>query len=168
MIFGDRGEPSCVSRTVSRSRENRTAVSNNACNALTSKSSLARTEPRPVEGRPSETLRDAANSQVCSTQDITLGAMVLTAAANSMISGQWRAEPLSRAAWPKVFPLLQPAAIDRAIMDWVHRSVPDKKRRSLAEAYLIPILRDYDFELRPFSWRNVPEAHLVRFFMFSE
>ncbi len=106
--------------------------------------------------------------QVHGPQDITLGAMVLTAAANSMISGQWRAEPLSRAAWPEVFPLLQPAAIDRAIMDWVHRSVPDKKRRSLAEAYLIPILRDYDFELRPFSWRNVPEAHLVRFFMFSE
>ncbi|MGA2403745.1 MAG: DUF6178 family protein, partial [Syntrophobacteraceae bacterium] len=38
--------------------------------------------------------------QVHGPQDITLGVMVLTAAANSMISGQWRAEPLSRAAWP--------------------------------------------------------------------
>ncbi len=105
--------------------------------------------------------------QVRAPVDITLGVMVLTAAANSVISGRWRAEPLSRSAWPEVFPLLQPPAIDRAVMDWVNRSVADKQRKSLAEAYLITILRDYDFEMRPFSGQNPQEAHLVRFFMFS-
>ena len=87
--------------------------------------------------------------QVQAPEDITLGVMVLTAAANSLISGKWRAAPLSHAAWPEVFPLLQPPAIDRAVMDWVHRSVPDRERKSLAQAYLAPILRDYDFEMRP-------------------
>ncbi len=101
-------------------------------------------------------------------EDITLGVMVLTAAANSLISGKWRAAPLSRVAWPEVFPLLQPPAIDRAVMDWVHRSVPDRERKSLAQAYLTPILRDYDFEMRPFSGQNPPEMQLVKFFMFSE
>ncbi len=106
--------------------------------------------------------------QVQAPEDVTLGVMVLTAAANSLISGKWRAAPLSRAAWPEVFPLLQPSAIDRAVMDWVHRSVPDRERKSLAQAYLTPILRDYDFEMRPFSGQNPPEMHLVKFFMFSE
>jgi hypothetical protein len=106
--------------------------------------------------------------QVRAPEDVTLGVMVLTAAANSLISGRWRAAPLSRVAWPEVFPLLQPPAIDRAVMDWVHRSVPDRERKSLAQAYFTPILRDYDFEMRPFSGQNPPEMQLVKFFMFSE
>ena len=108
------------------------------------------------------------DGQVRAPEDITLGVMVLTAAANSLISGKWRAAPLARAAWPEVFSLLQPHAIDRAVMEWVHRSVPDRERKSLAQAYLTPILRDYDFEMRPFSGQNPPEMHLVKFFMFSE
>ncbi|MGA2027101.1 MAG: DUF6178 family protein, partial [Syntrophobacteraceae bacterium] len=106
--------------------------------------------------------------QVQAPEDVTLGVMVLTAAANFLISGNWRAAPLSHAAWPEVFPLLQPPAIDRAVMDWVHRSVPDRERKSLAQAYLAPILQDYDFEMRPFSGQNPPEVRLVKFFMFSE
>ncbi len=101
-------------------------------------------------------------------EDITLGVMVLTAAANSLISGKWRVEPLSRVAWPEVFPLLQPPAIDRAVTDWIQRSVPDKERESFAQAYLAPILRDYDFEMRSFSGQNPPQMQLVKFFMFNE
>ena len=101
-------------------------------------------------------------------EEITLGVMVLTAAANSLISGKWRAAPLSRVVWPEVFRLLQPPAIDRAVMDWIHRSVPDRERKSFAQAYLTPILRDYDFEMRPFSGQNPPQMHLVKFFMFLD
>ena len=84
-------------------------------------------------------------------EDITLGVMVLTAAANFLISGKWEAEPLSYRSWPEIFPSLQPSDIDSAVMDWAHRAVPDLERRSLAQAYLAPLLRDYDFEMRPFS-----------------
>ncbi|HYA41778.1 MAG TPA: DUF6178 family protein [Syntrophobacteraceae bacterium] len=108
------------------------------------------------------------DGQVRAPEDITLGVMVLTAAANSLISGKWRAAPLARAAWPEVFSFLQPHAIDRAVMDWVDRSVPNRERKSLGQAYLTPILRDYDLEMRPFSAQNPPEMHLVKFFMFSE
>jgi hypothetical protein len=101
-------------------------------------------------------------------EDITLGVMVLTAAANSLISGKWSVAPLSRVAWPEVFPLLQPSAIDRAVMDWIDRSVADKERKSFAQAYLTPILRDYDFEMRAFSGQNPPQMQLVKFFMFNE
>ena len=109
-----------------------------------------------------------SEGQVRAAEDITLGAMVLTAAANCLISGKWEVEPLSHLAWREAFPLLQPPEIDRVIMDWIHRTVPDRERRSFGEAYLIPILRDYDYEMRPFSGQNPPEAYLVKFFMFEE
>ena len=106
--------------------------------------------------------------QVRVPEDITLGVMVLTAAANCLIFGKWEAEPLSRVAWPEVFALLRPPEIGRVIMDWVQRTVPDAAGKSLGEAYLVPILREYDFEMRPFSGQNPPEAQLAKFFMFSE
>jgi hypothetical protein len=112
-------------------------------------------------------LRLWAEGQVRVPEDITLGVAVLTAAANFLINGKWVAEPLSYQSWPKVFSFLQPCDIDSAVMDWVHRVI-GLERRSLAEAYLTPLLRDYDFEMRPFSEYNPPEPSLVKFFMFSQ
>jgi hypothetical protein len=105
--------------------------------------------------------------QVRAPEDLTLGVTVLTAAANFLIGGKWAAEPLSHQSWPKLFSFLEPSDIDNAIMDWVHRVI-GPERRHLAQAYLAPILRDYDFEMRPFSRHNPPDAALVRFFMFSD
>ena len=106
--------------------------------------------------------------QVRAPEDITIGVLVITAAANFLTSGRWAAEPLSRSDWPKVFPLVSPGAVQTAVMDWVRRSLPDAERLSLAESYLIPILRDYELEMRPFSGQNPPEMELVKFFMFGE
>jgi len=109
-----------------------------------------------------------ADGLVRSPEDITLGVMVLSAAANSLISGRWRVEPLLYGAWPELFPLLQPPALGMAIMDWVRRSVLDREKRVLAESYLVPVIRDYEVEMGPFSAQTPPEAHLVKYFMFSE
>jgi len=106
--------------------------------------------------------------QLRAPEDITLGVMVLTAAANFLASGRWEAEPLPRSAWAELFPLLDPPAIGRAIMDWLRRSLPGGERKSLAESYLVPVLRDYELEMRPFSGQNLPEMEMVKFFMFSE
>ncbi len=105
--------------------------------------------------------------QVRALEDITLGALVLTAAANFLFAGKWKVEPLSYLSWPEIFPLVQPSDIDRAVMDWVHSVIPESERRSHVKAYLVPILRDFDFEMRPFAGQNPPEPHLVNFFMFS-
>lgn len=106
--------------------------------------------------------------QVSEPEDVTLGIMILTGAANFLISGKWGVEPLSGVSWPDAFPSLQPPDIDQAVMDRVHGAVSDPEKRFLAQDYLVPILRDYDFEMRPFSERNPPEPHLVKFFMFRE
>ena len=98
---------------------------------------------------------------------MTLGAMVLTAAANCLISGKWEAEPLPDAAWPEVFILSGPP-MRQGNNEWVLLTIPAEKEDLSGEAYLIPILRDYDLEMRLFSGQNPPEAHLVKFFMFGE
>lgn len=108
------------------------------------------------------------DGQIRLLEDITLGVMVLTAAAQFLSSGEWKAEPLDVHEWPHLFPRLQPAEIDRVVMDWAFRSVPDLKNRASAEAYLSPILRDYSLEMGSFSGLNLPEPQMVEFFMFKE
>jgi hypothetical protein len=108
-----------------------------------------------------------SEGQVHRPEDITLGVTVLTAAANFLIGGKWEPEPLSYKSWPKAFPLLQPPDIDSAIMDWLYR-VLNPDAGSFAQAYLMTLLRDYDFEMRPFSEHNPPEPAMVKFFMFGE
>ncbi|MFZ2444999.1 MAG: DUF6178 family protein [Syntrophobacteraceae bacterium] len=109
-----------------------------------------------------------SEGQVRTTADITLGVMICTAAARLLTSGKWLVEPLPASDWPAIFPLLRPAEMDRAVMDWAHGVMTDQGQRGLASEYLATVLRDYETEMRPFSEQNPPEPHLVRFFMFEE
>lgn len=108
-----------------------------------------------------------AQGQIRSVEDITVGVLVLTAAARFLYHGNRIPEPLPAAEWPAIFPLLQPTEIDRVVMDWVHLVIADQQARGLAVEYLTPVLRDYETEMRPFSGLNPPEPQLVRFFMFQ-
>lgn len=105
---------------------------------------------------------------VQSLEDITLGVMVFTAAANLLTKGNWTVDPLPAGSWPDDFSKLQPAELDRVVMDWVYKQISEQGERNLAEAYLAPILRDYDFEMRSFSSANPPEPQMVKFFLFRE
>ncbi len=107
-------------------------------------------------------------AQVQSLEDITLGVMVFTAAANFLTKGNWSVDPLPAGNWPQDFAKFQPQELDRVVMDWVYKKISEQGERNLAEAYLAPILRDYDFEMKPFSPANPPEAQMVKFFLFRE
>ena len=107
------------------------------------------------------------DGQVRLLEDITLGVMILTAAAQFLSSGTWRVQPLDVQDWQQIFPKLQPGEMDRVVMDWAYASAPDRSGRAQAEAYLSPILRDYDAEMRSFS-SDPPRQEMVRFFMFTE
>jgi len=106
--------------------------------------------------------------QIRLLEDITLGVMILTAAAQFLCSGEWDVRPLAVSDWQNLFPKLQPTEIDRAVMDWAFRVAPDGQSRALVQAYLSPVLRDYDFEMRSFSGPNPPEPEMVKFFMFGK
>lgn len=108
------------------------------------------------------------DGQVRALEDVTLGTMIFTAAGRFLVSGAWSLEPLAVPDWPRLFALLQPPEMDRVVMDWVYRVVPEQGGRNLAAQYIGSLLRDYDFEMRPFSPENPPEPQLVPFFIFQE
>ena len=103
-------------------------------------------------------------------EDITLGVMVLTAAANFLIPvpGNGRPSPFLIASWPEIFHFLQPSDIDSAVMDWgPSRRARPRKKISCASLPRAPFA-GLRFRIRYFSDFNPPEPHLVKFFMFSE
>lgn len=106
--------------------------------------------------------------QVNNRDEITLGIMVLTAAAQYLSAGEWRVAPLSVKQWPALFPQLQPAPMEEAILERIYDTISDSDKRSLAEAYLRPILDDYSSEMGQFTADSPPEPQLVKFFMFLE
>jgi hypothetical protein len=100
-------------------------------------------------------------------EEVTLGMVVMTAAANLLLSGTWSPKPLPRASWPEIYPCVQPRAIRGAVANWIEGAVGEAKRRSLVLAYPEPLLRDYDLEMRAFSLKNPPDPQFVRFFIFG-
>jgi hypothetical protein len=106
-------------------------------------------------------------AQVRTVEDITVGVMVLTAAARMTAEGKFRCAPLPVRGWPEMFPLLDRSELGRVIGQWMEEAIPDPQKRRLAADYLEPVLADYEAEIRPFSETNPPEARLVRFFMFE-
>jgi hypothetical protein len=108
------------------------------------------------------------DGQVRLLEDITLGVMILTAAAQFLTAAKWDVKPLDVDLWPQLFPKLRSAEMDRVVMDWAFACVHERQDRALTQAYLSPILRDYDFEMGSFSEQNPPEQQLVKFFLFRE
>ncbi len=100
-------------------------------------------------------------------EELTLGMVILTAAANLLVYGDWSPKPLPQASWPQIFPLVQPQAIGDAVREWIERFVTGEKRKSLARAYCEPILREYASETSGFLPHNPPKPELVRFFLFT-
>ena len=121
-----------------------------------------------LSGRTEEPGREFSAEKRRGGEDPTAGALVMTAAANLLISGQWSTQALPQASWPETFPAVQPGAIRGAVTRWVERSVSGEKRKALVKTYLDPILRDYEMEMRAFSLEDPPDAQLVRFFVFRE
>jgi hypothetical protein len=105
--------------------------------------------------------------QVSATEEVTLGVMVLTAAAQRLWRGEWKVEPLPVKSWPGIFPLVRPAAMDEAVMDWLFQSCRPQGQ-ALVEQYLTPVLRDYEEEMRPFAPDSPPDPKLVKGLMFTE
>jgi len=121
-----------------------------------------------LAARPEElTARLWQEGQVRGLEDLTLGTMILTAAAQSRISGKWHVEPLPVEQWAEGFGRLQPADMAPTIRSWVDKLVPDADERELVGAYLNPLLDEYTQEMLPFDSDHPPEPRLVKFFMFQ-
>lgn len=108
------------------------------------------------------------DGQITSIEDLTLGIMIWTAAANQQIQGIWKAESIRVDKWSEVFALLSPEAVVPSIRSWVKGIVHDERRRDLIDAYLNPLFDEYAQEMSLFCAANPPDPRLVKFFAFGE
>ena len=108
------------------------------------------------------------HGQIRQIQDITLGVMIWTAAAQSHIGGSWEVEPLRVGKWSEQFGFLGPEVMEDSIRSRVKRITPDEHQQDLVEAYLNPLFQEYAREMLPFSPGNPPDPRLVKYFMFEE
>jgi hypothetical protein len=111
-----------------------------------------------------------ADGFVSSMEDVTLGTMIWTAAAQSLQSGGWRLLPLRASQWELLWRELRPAAMEQVIEDWVLGVLRDREEMALADLYLGPIHRDYARQMGAFMGTpgTTPDPRLMRFFLFTQ
>ncbi len=105
--------------------------------------------------------------QIRELEDVTLGALLWTAAAQLHWQGRWQVQPLQVRGWANLFPSLQPSAMEETVRSWVEGVVASAGQRELLESYLNPLFREYAEEMAPFAREQPPDPHLVKSFLFA-
>jgi len=108
------------------------------------------------------------HGQIRRLDDVTLGALIWTAASNFQINRRWEVEPIVASRWTEVFSLLGPQVMTEVIRSWVEGVVRDESQRNLVTEYLNPLIQEYAQEMSSFFPGNPPDPMLVRFFIFEE
>lgn len=106
--------------------------------------------------------------QIQGIRDLTLGVLVFTAAASSLMGREWRVDPLPLSEWPRVHGLLTPAAMRRTLDEWLESVALNSPRRAAAQTYFEPLLAAYEAEAASFSASEPPDPAFVRYFIFRE
>jgi hypothetical protein len=105
--------------------------------------------------------------QIRNLEDVTLGAMVWTAAARFQLTGKWQVELLPVEKWSALYSLLKPPVVESLIRSRVEEVLPVSTPRLLIDAYLNPLFREYEEEMAPFDEHNQPDPKLAKLFMFE-
>lgn len=105
---------------------------------------------------------------VGSLEDVTMGVMVWTACANSILARGWEVSPIPRHEWQLLFPKAAPASLRESLHAWIDEHAPSPLDRSRIEAYLQPIFSAYEEEVSGFLEEGrLPDPEMVRFFLFA-
>jgi hypothetical protein len=120
--------------------------------------------PRPGQLGP----RLWPHGQIRELEDVTLGSMIWTATACLLLDGERVLKPIPVTAWPELFPLVKPEALEEAVRSWVDGIVSDPTQRALVYAYLNPLLQLYGQEMAPFLGGDPPEPRMVNYFLFTD
>ncbi|MDH5299535.1 MAG: DUF6178 family protein, partial [Desulfobulbaceae bacterium] len=102
--------------------------------------------------------------QVHQLNQVTLGTLLLTGAANALRQGTWQTVPLPVASWGETAPLLAPEGMEKILRQHLAELLPDKTAHRAAERYLQPLLLRYREEMG--DRHHLPEPQLTPFFLF--
>ncbi len=107
--------------------------------------------------------------QLKTLEDVTLGALLLTAAAQHQVEGSWEPIPLPLAAWPELFPRLSPPVLAESIRNWISRVLPVSMSPVSVRAYVNPLLKAYEEEIGRYEQvQYPPDPRMVRFVLFTD
>lgn len=106
-------------------------------------------------------------AQVREPEHLSLGVMLLTAAARRLSGHDWQVLPLDVNSWADTFPALTPEAVTTRVREWVERWVTDPVRLATLDPYLRDLLTAYEEEITPFVGSEPPDPKLVPFFLFQ-
>jgi hypothetical protein len=103
-------------------------------------------------------------------EDVTLSAMIWTAASQFLRGGEWRLWPIPVAGWDTLWARLEPDVIHGAIHEWASTILPDERQLELAGLYLAPLEEEYAHQMAPFLNKEgaSPDPRLMKFFIFGE
>lgn len=104
--------------------------------------------------------------QIRSIEDLCLGVITFTAAAQFLTTGRWAVELLEVSQWTNLWPKLTPQNLQKALRFWIGKNISDGRRRGLVKKYFVPLLGEYAEEMGEFPPNRPPDPKLVKFFAF--
>lgn len=107
-----------------------------------------------------------AEGQVRILEEVTLGSLLFTAAAWSLLGESRRVEPLPVERWPEIFEAASPEHLSQALSIFLDSCVAGEKRRRLVGEYVQGLVDRYDEETRAFRGKEPPDPRLMGLFLF--
>lgn len=107
------------------------------------------------------------DGQIRLLEDVTLGSLLWTAAANQLWRARWEVQPLPVSAWEEVLVHLAPASLEQTIRTWLDQQPIDGAKRNLIAAYLQPLLETYREEITAAGPDGITDPRYVTLFLFS-
>jgi hypothetical protein len=101
-------------------------------------------------------------------EDVTLGRLLWTAAANQLWHGHWQVQLLPVNVWAEIYPHLAPASVERTIRLWLNQRVSDDAQRTMILTYLQPAFQAHREEAAAGGLEDIPDPRYVAFFLFSD
>ena len=105
--------------------------------------------------------------QIHSLEDITLGAMIWTAASRSLLTGKWEVDPIAVEDWEAVFRLTMENPLQDRIREWVEAVMTQPAHRALAASYMEPLYEVWAEDSIPPEGATVPDPAFVRLILFK-
>ncbi len=110
--------------------------------------------------------RLSRKGQIHTLNDITLGSLLFTGAANELWAGSFEISALPLPLWGDIAPLLAPEAMTKAVAARLRTMLAGNALLADAEEYLRPLLDRYRREMAQRT--ELPDPRLMPFFLFTE
>jgi hypothetical protein len=109
-----------------------------------------------------------AGAQIGRLDDVTLPAMIWTAAARYLWAGVWEVEPIPVKLWQAGLARVEPGALIAAVRDWMRQILPQEAQFVVVDGFFSVLFDRYEAELLSFPGPEPPDPKYMEFFLFTD